>query len=151
MTSGQTTFQGKRIADHTLPRERGGVLGGANRLKLAAFVMNLSGGSGGITFADGRLLAKDWDEVRSVALAAEEAGFEAMVPIGRWKGFGGSSGYWDRSYETFTWAAGVAAVIRRIQLFTTVHVDVLHPVFAAKMGATIDLREPAVAGAAVAS
>jgi FMNH2-dependent dimethyl sulfone monooxygenase len=131
-------FQGTPIVDGTLPREQGSVLGGRNRLKFAAFGMNLSGGSGGITFADGQLRAANWDEVSGLAIAAEEAGFEAMVPIGRWKGFGGPSGYWDRSYETFTWAAGIAAMTRRIQLFTTVHVGVMHPVIAAKMGATID-------------
>lgn len=138
MTTPRRQFQGKMIADKARPRETGPVLGGTNRLKFAAFGMNLAGGSGGITFADGQIRVADWDEIRGLAIAAEQAGFEALVPIGRWRGFEGPSGYWDRSFETFTWAAGIAAVTERIQIFSTVHVGVIHPVLAAKMGATVD-------------
>jgi len=78
-----------------------------------------------VTGAERTLQAADWLEVRDLAQKAEAIGFEALVPIGRWKGFGGPSGYWDRSFDTFSWAAGVAAVTSRIQIFTTVHVNVI--------------------------
>jgi alkanesulfonate monooxygenase SsuD/methylene tetrahydromethanopterin reductase-like flavin-dependent oxidoreductase (luciferase family) len=41
-------------------------------------------------------------------------------------------------FETFTWAAGIAAVTKRIQVFSTVHMPLIHPVMAAKAAATID-------------
>ncbi len=42
------------------------------------------------------------------------------------------------SFETFTWAAGLAAITERIALFMTVHVPLLHPLYAAKALATVD-------------
>jgi alkanesulfonate monooxygenase SsuD/methylene tetrahydromethanopterin reductase-like flavin-dependent oxidoreductase (luciferase family) len=125
-------------ADGTVERTSGLVMTSANRLKLAVFGYNLSGGPAGVTFAEGPPRIANWDEVRSIAVSADEKGLEAVIPIGRWKGFGGPSGFWDRSLETFTWAAATAEATERIQIFTTCHVSVIHPVIAAKMGATID-------------
>ncbi len=43
-----------------------------------------------------------------------------------------------RSFESFTWAAGIAAATERIQVFATFHIPVTHPVSAAKQIATVD-------------
>ena len=126
------------IADQTVDRSKALIMTSSNSLKLGVFGINLSGGTAGVTFAEGPPQVANWDEVLSTAIAAEQAGLEALVPIGRWKGFGGPSGFWDRSLESFTWAAGLAQATERIQMFTTCHVGVIHPVMAAKMGATID-------------
>jgi FMNH2-dependent dimethyl sulfone monooxygenase len=125
-------------SDQTVDRNSLRILRSPNKLKLGVFGFNISGGPSGITFADGPPKIASWDEVKSVAVAADEAGLEALVPIGRWKGFGGPSGYWDRSLETFTWAAGIAEATKDIHIFTTCHVGIIHPLLAAKMGATID-------------
>jgi hypothetical protein len=37
--------------------------------------------------------------------AAEAAGIEALVPVARWRGFGGATNFNHRSFETLTWAA----------------------------------------------
>jgi alkanesulfonate monooxygenase SsuD/methylene tetrahydromethanopterin reductase-like flavin-dependent oxidoreductase (luciferase family) len=42
------------------------------------------------------------------------------------------------SYETLTFAAGLAGVTQNIALFSTVHVPMAHPVFAAKALMTVD-------------
>ena len=42
------------------------------------------------------------------------------------------------SFETFTWAAGLAALTSRIAIFSTVHVPLVHPIYAAKALATVD-------------
>jgi alkanesulfonate monooxygenase SsuD/methylene tetrahydromethanopterin reductase-like flavin-dependent oxidoreductase (luciferase family) len=114
------------------------VFASPNKLKLGIFGVNLSGGSCGVTLVDGPLKLNSWQEVEGIVRRADDAGIEALIPVGRWKGFGGPRGYWDRSFETFTWAAGVAAATRNIQIFTTCHVGVIHPIAAAKMGATVD-------------
>jgi FMNH2-dependent dimethyl sulfone monooxygenase len=124
-------------ADATVERSQLPVLSGPNKLKLGVFATNLSGGNTP-TLAEGPPKVTNWDEILALALAAEEAGCEALIPIGRWKGFGGPSKFWDRSFEAFTWAAGVAQATERIQIFTTCHVGLIHPVTAAKMGATVD-------------
>jgi dimethylsulfone monooxygenase len=69
---------------------------------------------------------------------ADRAGLEFILPIARWKGFGGEMNSREWSYETFTFATGLAGVTERIALFATVHVPMVHPVFAAKALATVD-------------
>jgi hypothetical protein len=47
-----------------------------------------------------------WEHTKKIALRAEELGFEALVPIARWRGFGGSTYFYGNCFETYTWAAG---------------------------------------------
>lgn len=130
------------FADHTVARAGSRVLSGPNKLKLGLFGTNLSGGAGGVTLAEGPLTAADFDEVRRVALAADRAGIETMVPIARWKGFGENrpegSAFWTRSFETMTWAGALLEATERLTIFSTCHVLLIHPIFAAKMGTTLD-------------
>ena len=108
-----------------------------NRFKLAVFGLNVSGGLSA-TSAEGRLRGGDWAEVRRLGLAADAAGFDALIPIARWKGYGGATDWNDLCFETFTWAAGLAAITQRIQVFATVQVPTVHPVRAAKEAVTVD-------------
>ncbi len=105
-------------------------------LKLAIFGVNVSGGCS-MTSAPGTLQIS-WPETKSIALAAEAAGFDALIPVARWKGMGGETNFNHRNFETFTWASAVAAVTERIAVFATCHVPTVHPVRVAKEVATID-------------
>jgi len=109
---------------------------GDNPLKLGVFGVNVSNGCS-ITTAEGTI-AVDWPESLELARAADRAGFEAMVPVARWKGFGGATNFNHRCFETYTWAAGLAQATENIVLFATSHVPTIHPVLAAKQSATID-------------
>jgi alkanesulfonate monooxygenase SsuD/methylene tetrahydromethanopterin reductase-like flavin-dependent oxidoreductase (luciferase family) len=80
-----------------------------------------------------------WDQNVRVAQTADEAGWEFLLPLGRWRGFGGSTNHNGRQFEVYTWAAGLSAVTKQIQIFATSHVPLVHPVIAAKQAATIDL------------
>ena len=124
-------------SDDTAARDAPPMLGGRNRFKLGVFGLNVSGGFS-CTAAKGRLKGGDWSEVKRLALQAEAAGFDALIPIARWKGFGGATDWNDLCFETFTWAAGLAAITERIQVFATVHVPTVHPVRAAKEAVTVD-------------
>lgn len=117
-------------------RESTPILGGENPFKLAVFGTNLNGGNS-ITLADGTIQC-EWEETKRIAMAAERAGIEALIPVARWKGYGGATDYNARSFETFTWAAGLAAVTSRIQIFATFHVPTAHPVRGAKEVVTVD-------------
>jgi dimethylsulfone monooxygenase len=90
-----------------------------------------------MTRAPGTLIPT-WEQNVRVAQAADRAGWEFLLPLGRWKGSGGEINMHDRSFEVYTWAAGIAAITQRIQVFTTSHLRMVHPVLAAKQGATID-------------
>ena len=109
---------------------------GDNPLKLGVFGVNVSNGCA-ITTADGTIEV-NWPESVELARAADRAGIEAMVPVARWKGFGGSTNFNHRTFETYTWAAGLAQATERIAIFATSHVPTIHPVLAAKQATTID-------------
>lgn len=127
-------LQTSEIADRSVDRDTTQVLSSSNRLKLGVFGANLSGGTGGITLSDGPPNMADWAEARRIAVLADRVGFEAMVPISRWKGYGGPSGFWDRCLETFTWGAGIAEATERIQIFTTCHVAASIPSWQPRWG-----------------
>jgi alkanesulfonate monooxygenase SsuD/methylene tetrahydromethanopterin reductase-like flavin-dependent oxidoreductase (luciferase family) len=111
-------------------------LKGANRLKLGVFSANADGGLA-ITDVPERWQA-GWLDNLSAAQIADRAGLEFFLPIARWRGFGGRNRVREWSFETFTWAAALAAATERIGLFMTVHVPLVHPLYAAKAMATVD-------------
>lgn len=109
---------------------------GPNPFKLGVFRMNCEGGLC-ITKAPDRWQA-DWDDIVAVSQMADAAGFELNLPLARWKGYGGSIDNAALSYETLTQGAALAAATEHAAIFVTVHVPLVHPVFAAKAVATID-------------
>jgi alkanesulfonate monooxygenase SsuD/methylene tetrahydromethanopterin reductase-like flavin-dependent oxidoreductase (luciferase family) len=105
-------------------------------LKLGLFGANVSSGRS-YNMAPERWDAS-WANNLALAQMADEAGLECMVPIARWKGYGGDSNPNGEAWESITWAAGLLAATKRINVFATVHVPLLHPVVAAKQMATVD-------------
>src|SRR4029079_12012475 len=73
-----------------------------------------------------------------IAQRADALGFEALVPIARWRGFGGTTNFNGNCFETYTWAAGLAEATERIAIFATSHLPTIHPIVAAKSATTID-------------
>ena len=57
---------------------------------------------------------------------------------GALEGFWGPTNFNGSAFETYTWAAGLAAATTHISLFSTSHVLTTHPIVAAKQSATID-------------
>jgi dimethylsulfone monooxygenase len=111
-------------------------LKGPNTFKIGVFSSNADGGLA-ITDVPERWRA-GWDDNLNAAGIADRAGIEFLLPIARWKGFGGKNRVREWSFETFTWAAGLASATTRIALFMTVHVPLVHPLYAAKALATVD-------------
>jgi alkanesulfonate monooxygenase SsuD/methylene tetrahydromethanopterin reductase-like flavin-dependent oxidoreductase (luciferase family) len=109
---------------------------GLNPFKLGIFSENADGGLA-LTTVPERWRAS-WADIVAVAQMADRAGLEFVLPIARWKGYGGKTDARGHSYETLTHGAGLAALTQRIAIFSTVHVPLVHPVFAAKAMATID-------------
>ncbi|MEA2639803.1 MAG: dimethylsulfone monooxygenase [Chloroflexota bacterium] len=116
--------------------ERNAILTSGNRLKLGLFGANCSSGRTYITAPE--RWDTSWEHNVQLAQLADEAGIECMVPIARWKGYGGASNPNGTSWESITWACGLLAATRRINVFATVHVPLNHPLVAAKQLATAD-------------
>jgi len=108
----------------------------ANKLKLGTFCTNLSGGCA-ISTIDG-VLEATWPSTLELAQMSDRMGFEALVPVGRWHGFGGETNFNGAGFESFTWAAGIGQATTKSGIFATSHVPTVHPIMAAKQGATID-------------
>ncbi len=107
-----------------------------NRLKLGLFGANCSSGRA-VTMVPERW-SGGWDDCLQLARMADEAGIEFMLPVGRWKGYGGDTDYQGETLETVTWAAGLLAATKRITVFGTVHAPLIHPLIAAKQFVTAD-------------
>jgi len=77
--------------------------------------------------------------VKRLAQAADKAGMDGFIPLGRWKANSRTQRPEDdRWMEVITMAAAVAAVTERIAVFSTVHMPIIHPVIMAAQVATID-------------
>jgi dimethylsulfone monooxygenase len=111
-------------------------MGTKNRLKLGLFGANCSSGRA-VTMVPERWSGNWPDNVR-LARMADEAGIEFLLPIGRWKGYGGDTDYQGATLETMTWATGLLAKTKRITVFGTVHAPLFHPLIAAKEFVTAD-------------
>ena len=107
-----------------------------NRLKLGLFGANCSSGRA-VTKVPERW-SGTWPDNLRLARMADAAGIDFMLPIGRWKGYGGETDYQGATLETITWACGLLAATRRISVFGTVHAPLFHPVIAAKQMVTAD-------------
>ncbi|MEX2033792.1 MAG: LLM class flavin-dependent oxidoreductase [Xanthobacteraceae bacterium] len=107
-----------------------------NALKIGLFGANCSSGRA-VTLVPERWTGS-WEDNLKLARMADEAGIEFMLPVGRWKGYGGDTDYMGTSLETITWATGLLASTKRLIAFGTVHAPLFHPLIAAKQFVTAD-------------
>jgi len=117
-------------------REAGNPMFNDNQLKLGIFGPNVNN-SCAMTLAE-TTFKPNFETNVKIAKMMEEAGYECIVPVARWRGFGGPSNFNGQCMETYTWAAAIAAVTEKIYLFCTSHVPTVHPIVASKMISTID-------------
>jgi alkanesulfonate monooxygenase SsuD/methylene tetrahydromethanopterin reductase-like flavin-dependent oxidoreductase (luciferase family) len=77
-----------------------------------------------------------WDDNRSLAVMADEAGIDFLLPIARFIGYGGETDFHGEILDPLSWQAGLLAATERIGVFATVHTAFNHPVITAKALAT---------------
>jgi FMNH2-dependent dimethyl sulfone monooxygenase len=107
-----------------------------NALKIGLFGANCSSARTA-TLVPERWSAS-WPDCLKLARLADEAGIDFLLPIGRWKGYGGDSDFHGTTLETLTWASGLLAATEHITIFGTVHAPLFHPLIAAKEMVTAD-------------
>ena len=108
----------------------------ANALKIGLFGVNCSSGRSATKVPE--RWSASWPDCLALARMADDAGIDFMLPIGRWKGYGGDTDLHGESLETITWATGLLAATSRITVFGTVHAPLFHPIIAAKQIVTAD-------------
>jgi len=107
-----------------------------NKLKLGLFGVNVSNGCAITTVKERHQVS--WPTTLAIGQTADRYGYEAMVPVARWRGFGGESNFNGTNFETYTWAAGLGQATEQICVLATSHVPTIHPIVAAKQATTID-------------
>jgi alkanesulfonate monooxygenase SsuD/methylene tetrahydromethanopterin reductase-like flavin-dependent oxidoreductase (luciferase family) len=107
-----------------------------NTLQIGLFGPNCSSGRA-VTLVPERW-SGNWPDNKRLAQMSDDAGIDFLLPIGRWKGYGGDTDYQGTTLETITWATGLLASTRRITVFGTVHAPIFNPVVAAKEMVTAD-------------
>lgn len=106
-----------------------------NRLKLAVFAIN---GNWARASAPERFTLS-WANSLEVAVLADDIGFEMIVGAVAYGAVaGGPRNRSAHSFENFTWAAAIAARTRHSAILSTVPIQSVHPLMAAKAMATID-------------
>jgi len=108
----------------------------ANTLKVGVFGANCSSGRSATKVPE--RWSASWADCLRLARMADEAGIDFILPIGRWKGYGGDTDFHGETLETKTWAAGLLAATKRITVFGTVHAPLFNPIIAAKECVTCD-------------
>lgn len=108
----------------------------SRKLKLGTFQTNLDSGCV-MSSLEGRLDIT-WPNTLTLAQLADDMDFEAIVPVARWRGFGGVNNPQGPGFETYTWAAGIAASTSKAGVVATSHVSLNHPIIAAKQATVID-------------
>jgi alkanesulfonate monooxygenase SsuD/methylene tetrahydromethanopterin reductase-like flavin-dependent oxidoreductase (luciferase family) len=106
------------------------------RLKLGTFQTNLDSGCV-MSDLEGKIDIS-WPATLTLARLADEMEFEALVPVARWRGFGGATNPQGPGFECFTWAAGISASTQKCGVLSTAHASLNHPIMAAKQSAVID-------------
>ncbi len=118
------------------PRAATNPMFGPNRFKLGVFSANCDGGLT-MSLAPERWRA-NWDDIVAMCQLADAAGLEFILPVAKWRGYQGKANVYGKSYETLTHSAAIGALTKRICVFSTIHVPLVTPAFAAKALATID-------------
>src|SRR5215470_17432293 len=60
-----------------------------------------------------------WANNLKLARLLDEAGIDFMLPIARWIGYGGETNFHSGVLETITWAAGLLAQTKNINIIAT--------------------------------
>ena len=107
-----------------------------NALKIGIFGANCSSGRSATRVSE--RWSASWPDCLRLARLADAAGIDFMLPIARWKGYGGETDFHGSSLETITWAVGLLCATERMTVFGTVHAPLFHPLIAAKEFVTAD-------------
>jgi pyrimidine oxygenase len=96
------------------------------------------GNNGWITSVNAPKTPGSYEHNLEVTLLAEKMGFDFVLSMAKWRGYGGPSNHWDVTLESLTTMAGLAQATSTINVWGTVHMMIFPPAIVAKMVATLD-------------
>src|SRR5262249_32089680 len=107
-----------------------------NALKIGLFGANCSSGRSATKVPE--RWSASWTDCLKLARLADAAGIDFMLPIARWKGYGGEPDFHDAAHETLPRARRPPADTERTTVCGTVQAPLFHPLIAAKEFVTAD-------------
>jgi pyrimidine oxygenase len=75
---------------------------------------------------------------RRAAIAADGFGFDFIMSMMKWRGFGGATDHWGTTVESIVLMSALSQLTKRVKIWATVHTILQNPVVVAKMIATLD-------------
>ncbi|WP_213956658.1 MULTISPECIES: LLM class flavin-dependent oxidoreductase [unclassified Variovorax] len=96
------------------------------------------GNNGWIASTNAPKVPGSYEHNLQVTLLAERLGFDFVLSMAKWRGYGGPSKHWDVTLESLTTMAGLAQATKTIDIWGTVHMMIFPPAIVAKMVATLD-------------
>ncbi|MBR72355.1 MAG: pyrimidine monooxygenase RutA [Rhodospirillaceae bacterium] len=78
-----------------------------------------------------------YEHQRKITIEAEKQGLSFALPMIKFRGFGGATGYWDHCLEPFTLIGALAAETQKLTFVPTVALLALHPVYTARLVSTL--------------
>lgn len=79
----------------------------------------------------------DYDYNREIAVMADALRLDFIMAMAKWRGFGGETDHWGETIESMTLMAALAEATTHVKVWATVHCNVQHPAFAAKVFTTL--------------
>ena len=102
------------------------------------FVVFLPNGSNGYVLSEAiKPYFPTYDHLSSISIEAENQGLSFALPMIKFRGFGGSTGFWDHCLEPFTLVGALSAITNKLNFIPTVSLLALHPAYTARMIATL--------------
>ena len=104
-------------------------------MKFGVFLPN--GSNGWVISEAVKPYTPTYEHQKAIVFEAEKQGLSFALPMIKFKGFGGSTGFWDQCMEPFTLVGALAAVTKTLDFIPTVALLALHPTYTARMMATL--------------
>jgi len=127
----------KHPADEAAPPSGGFGLPSDNGGKDLGIFLPMANG-GWILSTTAPKLDGSYDYNRKVALLAEDSGFDFIMSMAKWRGYGGITQHWRSALDSQILMAALAAITTRVRVIPTVHTLLQNPAVTAKMVATLD-------------
>lgn len=80
----------------------------------------------------------DWQDIKYVAELCDKSNIDFIFSVQRWLGFDGTTNPAGLTYDSLTFSSALAAITKNLDIYTTLHVPLVHPTFAARALSTID-------------
>jgi pyrimidine oxygenase len=105
-------------------------------MKLGVFLPN--GQNGYVVSNSSPQYVPTYQHMLDITKECERIGLDFILSMIKYRGFGGTSGYWESCLDSITLACGLAAHTSTIELYATVPVLGIHPAVAARQISTFN-------------